>query len=259
MTPGFRAADLAAGWPVELLDLPLVVISSVDSTQRLARTILDRHLEDDEEPPRTFVVALEQTAGRGRRERRWESGAGLGLWGTLLAPVDEADLATLPVRLGVAVASELERFVPAVRVKWPNDLVVDDRKLGGLLVEAVRRGEGRGWVLCGLGLNLGDPAGDGLADRAASIRGSVSGRAPGLAELVAPVAAAMQREVLTPSSGWRDDFLGRCAQRAGDRVRVELDGETIEGTFAGLDDRGAALLDTDAGRRIVTSGDLYAW
>jgi len=161
------------------------------------------------------------------------------------------------VRLGVAVAAALEQFVPAVRVKWPNDLVVGGRKLGGLLVEAVRRGEGRSWALCGLGLNLAEPSGEGL--RAAAIETDSGGRAPQLAELAAPMADAMQRELLAPSAGWHEAFLERSAQRAGDRVRVELDGETVEGAFAGLDERGAALLDTDGGRRSVTSGDLFAW
>jgi len=260
MTAALRPADLAAAWPVDLLDLPLLVTSSVDSTQRLARTILDRHLEDDEEPPRTFLVALEQAAGRGRRDRPWKSGAGQGLWATLLAPVAESELATLPIRLGLAAAAAIEPFVPSVRVKWPNDLVVDGRKLGGLLVEAVRRGEGRSWVICGLGLNVDPPEGEDLEDRAASIRAAADGRAPGLEELVAPIASALHREILSPAADWRDAFVARSAQQPGDRVRVELDGgESVEGAFAGLDERGAALLDTDSGRRVVTSGDLYAW
>ena len=107
-------------------------VDSVTSTQDVARDM----------PIGSIVVADHQTAGRGRMERRWEAPPGTSLLVSfVLAPSRLLSLAA-----GVAAA---EACGPDVRLKWPNDLLLDDRKLGGILVEATPHK-----AICGIGVNL---------------------------------------------------------------------------------------------------------
>lgn len=110
-------------------------------------------------PAGTVVVAAEQEAGRGSRGRQWASPRG-GLWMSLLArPASAAGVELLSLRAGLAVAEALADLggVPPVWLKWPNDLMVDDRKLGGILCEARWQGPSPAWVAVGIGINLQNP------------------------------------------------------------------------------------------------------
>jgi BirA family biotin operon repressor/biotin-[acetyl-CoA-carboxylase] ligase len=107
-------------------------------------------------PAGTAVMAVEQSEGRGRRGRSWASARG-GLWLSVLCrPVSEPALEVLSLRVALAAAECLERQAPAVRLqlKWPNDLILDQRKLGGILCEARWQGESAAWVVVGLGINV---------------------------------------------------------------------------------------------------------
>lgn len=119
-------------------------------------------------PAGTAVLAAEQTEGRGRRGRAWRSPRG-GLWLSVLCrPVAAPAIEVLSLRAALAVARVLETRVPAValRLKWPNDLILDDRKLGGILCEARWQGESPSWVAVGIGLNLANPVPAELAGQA---------------------------------------------------------------------------------------------
>jgi len=104
-------------------------------------------------PAGTAVVAEEQTAGRGSRGRHWASPIG-GLWLSVLSRPATAGLELVSLRAGLAVAELLERLGVSGRImiKWPNDLMLDDRKTGGLLCEARWQGAALAWVVIGLGL-----------------------------------------------------------------------------------------------------------
>ena len=107
-------------------------------------------------PAGTAVLAEAQTGGRGSRGRAWHSPPG-GLWlSVLYRPPSPAGVELLSLRLGLLVATALEAAAPAapVALKWPNDLMVGDRKVGGILCEARWQGESLAWVAAGLGLNV---------------------------------------------------------------------------------------------------------
>jgi BirA family biotin operon repressor/biotin-[acetyl-CoA-carboxylase] ligase len=108
--------------------------------------------------PGTIVVAAEQTAGRGSRGRSWHSPRG-GLWLSLLLRPAAAGSELLGIRTGLAVAEALETLRPGLRVelKWPNDLLLGDRKLGGVLCEARWVGGVPAWVAIGIGINVTNP------------------------------------------------------------------------------------------------------
>ncbi|MFI5279763.1 MAG: biotin--[acetyl-CoA-carboxylase] ligase [Gemmatimonadales bacterium] len=109
----------------------------------------------------TIVLADEQTAGRGRLGRKWLSPRGAGIWLTMLLRPRAAPVGgVLAVRAGLAVVLALEsverRFAPCL--KWPNDVIVEGRKAGGILCEARWTGDVLGWVAIGVGINVKGPA-----------------------------------------------------------------------------------------------------
>ena len=105
------------------------------------------------------MIANEQTAGRGRGGKSWQSSPGAGLWLTLIErPADTSGLAVLSLRVGLAAAEALDRFAPEpIRLKWPNDLYIDRSKLAGILVEARWREQSVEWIAIGLGVNVHAP------------------------------------------------------------------------------------------------------
>jgi len=113
-------------------------------------------LAADGAPAGTAVVAEAQSGGRGSRGRAWVSPPG-GLWlSVLYRPHSGAGAELLSLRLGLMVAEALEKVAPSLRVrlKWPNDLILADRKLGGILCEARWQGESLAWIVAGVGVNL---------------------------------------------------------------------------------------------------------
>jgi BirA family biotin operon repressor/biotin-[acetyl-CoA-carboxylase] ligase len=170
----------------QTLGLPRVeLLESTPSTMDVAH-----RLAAEGAPAGTLVIADEQTAGRGRGGKSWQSAPGAGLWMTLIErPRDASGIGVLSLRVGLAAAGALDRFAAEpIRVKWPNDLYVDDDKVAGILVEARWREQSVEWVAIGLGVNVAEPAGVELA----------TGLEPGtrrldvLEELVPAVRAAAQ-------------------------------------------------------------------
>jgi BirA family biotin operon repressor/biotin-[acetyl-CoA-carboxylase] ligase len=139
----------------KLLELPRVeLLESTTSTLDVAHRIAAQGA-----PAGTLVIANEQTAGRGRGGKTWQSSPGAGLWLTLIERPDEpSGLGVLSLRVGLAAAEALDRFAAEpIRLKWPNDLYVDDGKLAGVLVEARWREQAVEWVAIGLGVNVRAP------------------------------------------------------------------------------------------------------
>jgi BirA family biotin operon repressor/biotin-[acetyl-CoA-carboxylase] ligase len=138
-----------------LLDLPRVeLLESTTSTFDVAHKIAAENA-----PAGTLVIANEQTAGRGRGGKSWQSAPGGGIWLTLIErPSDASGIGVLSLRVGLGAAEALDRFASEpIRLKWPNDLYVDRGKLAGVLVEARWREQAVEWVSIGIGVNLRAP------------------------------------------------------------------------------------------------------
>jgi BirA family transcriptional regulator, biotin operon repressor / biotin---[acetyl-CoA-carboxylase] ligase len=179
-------------------------------------------------PVGDVVVADHQTAGRGRLGRSWEAPPGSGLFATFVVPLDPLAV----FRCGVAAA---EACGPRVRLKWPNDLLLRGRKLGGVLAEAVPPGR----CLVGLGVNLTwAPPG------AARLGGDRDQLLERLLPLVAAWTAAPAGRVI---ARWRE-----LSDTLGHPVRVELPGEVLEGLAEEIAEDGALLV---GGRRVL-AGDI---
>ncbi len=161
-------------------------VDSVPSTMDLVH-----QLAHGGAPSGTTVIAAEQTGGRGSRGHTWASPRG-GLWlSGLLRPAEFVVPEVLSVRAALVTAAAIEQAVPGVRlrIKWPNDLLLGDRKVGGILCEARWQSGALGWVCVGVGINVTNPMPAQLDGLAAAI----GSQAPGVTveRLVEPVARAI--------------------------------------------------------------------
>ena len=186
----------------------------------------------------TAVVARSQTAGRGSRGRSWTSPPG-GLWVSVLSRPAAAGLELVSLRTGLAVAEALGRLGAGdrIRLKWPNDLMLDDRKVGGILCEARWQGTALAWIVIGLGLNVDNRPPAELASHAARLSEALPGVT--VEALVAPVIAAV-REVDAAGGLLTDREHARFAAR--DWLRGRPIREPVAGTPAGVADDGALLV-----------------
>lgn len=236
----------------------LIVADEVESTQTFARRLLDRHFSDDEVPDSFAVVALAQTAGRGRRGRAWSSGSGLGLWGSLALPVaGSEELQALPLRAAVSLAETLNGWLGGrCRVKWPNDLQVEGRKLGGLLVDAIAGPGGKGWAIVGVGVNHGRRENESPGAGAIALT-AVANDAPPLAEVAASLLDSLWTD-LTGELEWLERYRALSSHSPGDPIECELaSGERVSGRFAGFDQLGRIQIETENGMQTVTSGEVF--
>jgi BirA family transcriptional regulator, biotin operon repressor / biotin---[acetyl-CoA-carboxylase] ligase len=215
-------------------------------------------------PAWSAVVAERQTAGRGRQGRAWLSSAGNLFLSVLLRPRLAAESAgVLPLTAGVAAAEAAAQWGVDARLKWPNDLVVGERKLGGVLVEASTGREGIDSVVVGIGINLAlDPetAPPALRGTVTSVRRE-SGRDPGVA---AAAAAVLDRLAVWYDALARDGppmvlgaWRARSAPWWGRAVEARCGDVVLRGVVRGLDGRGALILDlADGSQRAVLSGEV---
>ncbi|HOX07434.1 MAG TPA: biotin--[acetyl-CoA-carboxylase] ligase [Planctomycetota bacterium] len=204
-------------------------------------------------------VAEHQSAGRGRRASEWTASPGSSLLlSVLIRPAPEpARCGCLALAAAAAAAEAVERAAPGaeIRIKWPNDLFLDGRKLGGLLVE-VRRGV----AVLGLGLNVNQASGDfspELRGRAVSLTsaGVTVDRRRLLAEVLCSLGAMLRPGRPVPV-GWerlRASAERRLAWR-GQPVRVTgCPGGALAGRLAGLAENGGLVVETAPGARAVVS------
>ena len=163
-------------------------------------------------PEGTAVVAEVQTSGRGSRGRRWASPVG-GLWLSVLCrPETEPALEVLSLRVALATCEALGTTLPGLplRLKWPNDLMLHERKLGGILCEARWQGAAVGWVAVGIGLNVLNEIPVELSELAINLGDYVPAPAPGmLAPQVADAIVRASRSKGTLSRAELEAYRGR--------------------------------------------------
>ena len=219
------------------LGAPRVHFRVVDSTNARARELAARGA-----PHGTLVTAAEQSAGRGRQGRTWSAPPGRAL---LCSIVVRDPPRLLPLAVGVAVAEEVGG---EARVKWPNDVLLDGRKVAGILVEG--RPQER-WAVAGIGLNVAVREGElpaALNGRAGTLGRSVEEIEPTLARLLASLEhwiAAPAPEVLAALRD-RDALLGSRVHWAGGA-----------GQATGVDEEGRLVVATPDGRVALDAGEVH--
>lgn len=205
----------------------------------------------------TIVIAEAQRAGRGRDGRVWASPPGLGLYlsAVLRPPLPLALVPPMTLAIGVGVCEAAREAGADARLKWPNDVLVDGRKLAGVLVEAQSQGARLEAVIVGIGINLGVELPAELAARATTLALPPARRAPFVASLLGHVERWIDRYTASGLPAVIDAWHARMAR--GLAARATIDGAALEGEVAGLDADGALLLRDGAGSvHRVRSGDV---
>ena len=236
------AAPLLPGFTVEILP-------ELDSTNS---ELMRRAREGRSEP--VLLVAERQTAGRGRLGRGWQSAAGDSLTFSLGLPLAPADWSGLSLAVGASVAEALH---PAIRLKWPNDLWLDDRKLGGILIETASFGTGGAggrYAVVGIGLNLAPRPAEGLSTPPAALRELLPyAQAPEVLQLVA---APLVADVLRFAQAGFEAFHARFDARDALRGRAVTLSDGSAGVAQGVSNSGSLLVHTAAGLQAVSSSEV---
>ena len=245
-------ARLLASLVAPALAARMQVLDRVDSTQAV---LLDKA---GQLPDRSWVLSDHQTAGRGRRGRTWLTPAGSALALSMLARNPDRGRwpGSLSLALGVAVAEVVREWgAPDVALKWPNDVWVQGRKLGGILVETFAGG-----VVAGVGINCQLPA---------AVRTSIDQACTDLAELGVVMAPEMLAAAL--ADAWNEAF-DTFARRGWEAFHARWDGfdalagkavrvltgvhEQVEGRANGVDGRGCLLVDVLGETKAFASAEV---
>lgn len=230
---------------------PYLYVHECGSTQEL--------LKRPALPEGAVAVAEHQTSGRGRLGRSWEDQAGDSLLCSVLLRPAGGVLPQLSLVAALATAEAVEQLVGRqAQVKWPNDVLLDGRKLGGILLETESIGDRLDAVIIGMGVNLASHP-DGTAMPASDLL-AATGKRIDPAECVEPLRAAFACwRMAWESSGfaaireaWRARAVGR-----GEAVRVRLPTGDVGGLFEDIDAHGALLLMRhDGTRQRISAGDV---
>ncbi len=228
----------------------VVCYESVDSTNSAASLLARAGAVEG-----TVVLAAEQTAGRGRKGREWYSGGdGSLVFSLVLRPSRSGE--TLTSLLALCALRVLDGIRPGAKMKWPNDIWIDGRKVAGILAESA--GEA---VVLGMGMNVNDEAGSfpgRLEGTAVSLR-MTTGRTFDRGRLLASILGEFSRAY----PGWRRKGFAPLREEMQERmlwigmpVAVETDGDAVSGVMAGVTADGFLRLETEEGEKVFAAGDV---
>ncbi|MFK3679868.1 biotin--[acetyl-CoA-carboxylase] ligase [Microbacterium sp. NPDC090218] len=236
----------------------LELVAHTGSTNADLRTYAD---DPDGWPHLSTLVTRNQTAGRGRLDRTWVAPAGAALAVSVLLrdlPLDPAPRGWIPLLSGLAMAEAVTAQLPGhdVAVKWPNDVLVDGRKICGILAEATPDA-----VIVGAGVNTAMTAEQLPVPTATSF--AASGVEVDEDRLLAAYLTALGRRLSdlvgagdAVASGLHDAVTARCAT-LGQAVRVALPGDrVVEGIATALDAEGRLLVVSEGAERAISAGDV---
>lgn len=237
--------------------MELLTYSEVDSTQDTARQLANA----DHTLP-FAVIADTQTHGRGRAGKHWSSPSG-GLWLTVALAVPSPGLtlqAAMVAAYGVAVTLSA-RFGLNPLVKWPNDLLLNRRKVCGILAESLIAPE-QTLLLVGVGLNVNNALPQAQLPRATSL-GHELAHTLDLDALAMAIVDAIERDINTLMHNgfhafgeWIDDHLAL----RGETITVEFNQQRSAGRIIGLSETGCLLLENlDGSTKILDAGSVYIW
>lgn len=237
--------ELRAALSYRVIGKRIVYLDSVSSTMDEARRIAETG-----EPEGTVVVAEEQTAARGRFNRAWISPPGVNVVFSVLLRPSPAQLPHVNMAAALAVSKTVEHFTGLVpSTKWPNDVRLRGRKISGILVEAAMQGTDAAHAVVGIGINVNFDTSYSkeISSTATSMMTETGGRF-GRGEVLQHVLEGM------------DDLYGRvsrgesltvewstCLETLGQTVRLEWNGNVVEGFAEAVDERGNLVLSSPDG------------
>jgi BirA family transcriptional regulator, biotin operon repressor / biotin---[acetyl-CoA-carboxylase] ligase len=229
----------------------------IDSTNRVAENLAQQSFREG-----ITIISDSQTAGRGRSNNLWFSPPGENIYATLLLKPDGSYLHRIPFVAGLAIAKTLAALGLKIDMKWPNDLLVGDRKIGGILVQSAMEAETVKYAVLGFGINVNIKSfPPNLSETATSIaieNGEPSDRESILAgilmnfEKLYSEMTKVSWEDFSKEIEKKSTFIRDC------EVRIQNHEGITEGTTAGLDSYGGLIVNTLDGARVFYSGEVQA-
>lgn len=231
---------------------------ALPSTMDLAKELA---LQGEEEG--TVILAAEQTKGRGTKGRSWYSAPGLGLYASVILRPQREEISLLPLLAGVAVREAMVEIAKLdIYLKWPNDLIFLQKKMGGLLLESEYFGSALGWVILGIGINVNHETNDfplELRSRAISLRIALGH--PLSLEKLQPVLWEKLDFWYHVFGAGKDEmiireFTSHHLWPRGTPLEVDNGFKVYRGRLAGFNPSGALLLATADGVVALTAGEV---
>lgn len=235
----------------------LISFSVLESTNKYAISNIDKL------PSGSVVWALEQTGGYGRFKRRWISPKG-GLWfSVVFKPRLLRDPNLYTKVISVAVVETLQRIGCPAKIKWPNDIVVSDRKLAGILTEVIFKGTRIAGIVAGIGLNVNNDLPEELKETGISLKDVIGKEMEVsllLAILLKKIDALRSRYVMKKKSGYLTRrWKKHLAYREGDVVAVSLNsGMKIKGTILKIASDYMTIMDERGDVHKIRSGEFIS-
>jgi len=223
-------------------------------------------------PDWTVIAARKQTAGRGRYQRRWESPSDMGLWFSVILrlAVDINQLLLVNLTTVLAVRNFLEEKIKSfsggqsldVRVKWPNDVWVNQKKICGILLESYLHQEKVDYLITGIGININQEKADfpiELQEKAISLR-MVTGLNWELKNLLLEFLSFyyhyLNGSLVQNFKGIVESYMEHMLF-LNEEVKIELTNGQIRGVIQGIDSNGYLKLHTSEGEKIIVAGDIW--
>ncbi|MDK2811588.1 MAG: BirA family transcriptional regulator [Petroclostridium sp.] len=239
----------------------IVYFDTVTSTNTIAKEIAAEGCQDG-----TVVIADQQTAGKGRLGRNWDSPPHTGIWMSIVLRPDiiPAQAPFITILAALAVARSLEQVTQvSPGIKWPNDIVLDKRKVCGILTEMSAEIERVNYIVVGIGINVNTDIEDfpaGLQKTAASVK-MITGQAVDRKSLVVKILENFE-EVYTGAkdmnvrSSLMDEYR-KYSLTLGSKVKAVYQTQEIEGTAVEITDNGELIIETEDGvRQTIFSGEV---
>ena len=252
--------EILVGLTLRRLGKPLFSFSEIDSTNLALFKMADEGAAEG-----TTVIAESQSRGKGRLGRSWSSPAGVNLYCSMLLrpPIQPLAAPQLTFLSVVAVARAIELVTGLVpRIKWPNDLLLNGKKVAGLLNEMSAETDSVNFVILGIGVNINMSAGQfppDLRHPATSLlleSGTPVDRTRFVRQLLCELDSLYECYLREGYGPIQAEWLARSAM-AGERVTVSNPGSVISGVVRGIDEYGALMVEVDSGAVVqVLSGDV---
>lgn len=253
------AAELKSIWKPKWVGCEILYFDSIDSTNTKAQELAEKGY-----PSGTLVVADKQIAGKGRRGRNWESPSDCGIFMTLMLKPDinpnNASMLTLVSALAVAKALA-DITGKDAKIKWPNDIVIDGRKVCGILTEMSAQFDYINNIVIGIGINVNNSSfPEEISATASSLRLLSGGKKYRRAEIIEKImeyfekyySIFLETEDLSALVNEYDAMLVNMKKQ----VKVLDPKEPFEGKAMGITKTGELIVDTWESRKLVSSGEV---
>ena len=235
----------------------IYTFDTIDSTNNCARALAGCWAEEG-----TVIIAEQQTAGRGRLGRPWVANPNENLtFSIILRPTIPADaINLLPLSVAVAVAGAVEKVTGLkLECKWPNDLLYNNQKVAGILLEGSYAQNTVDWIVIGIGINVNQTLFPGDLDKKATSLKLAAGRDIDRTALFTAVLESLERYYHAGSkSGFQSilpDWIAK-TKMIDQKISVMENGALLSGTVKGVSREGGLILRSDAGEHTVFAGDV---